>query len=532
MPVTNFGASVTVLEPLDHELGSCDLFELNEDAVARHAARATGRQRAKGKLSARERIDLLVDDGTFVELDKFTASRTGATAGADGSGDGVVTGYASIGGRRVCLFSQDVTFMGGSLGEVHAERVIKVMDLALKIGQPLIGINDGAGARIQDGVVSQAMYAEIFRRNVRASGVVPQISLIMGYCAGGAAYSPALTDFVVMVDRESHMFITGPDVVRTVTGEDVDVETLGGGLAHGSRSGNVHYVGEDEQDAIGYARELLSFLPDNHLSYPSAVAPGAAGRGVVSLDDVVPASPSAPYDMHDVIGELVDDGDFLEVQELFARNIIVGFGRVEGISVGVVASQPMHFAGCLDIDSSEKAARFVRTCNAFNVPVLTLVDVPGFLPGTEQEWNGIIRRGAKLIYAYAEATVPLVTVITRKAYGAGYDVLGSKHLGADINLAWPTAEIAVMGAEGATSIVHRRHLERVEAEGGDVASVRAKLEQKYREELCTPYTAAERGYIDAVIRPSETRDRVADALRLLSTKRDTGLFAGRGNMPV
>ncbi len=510
-----------------------------QGVVAEQADRAAEKQHSKGRLTARERIDLLLDPGSFVELDALSRPAAAAGEGAEYYGDGVVTGYGDVDGRQVWLFSQDATFMGGSLGEVHARRILKVMDLAISTGQPIIGINDGAGARIQEGVVSQALYAEIFRRNVRASGVIPQISLIMGYCAGGAAYSPALTDFVIMVDRTSHMFITGPDVVKAVTGEDISVEELGGGKTHSTRSGNVHYLAADEEEAILYAKDLLSFLPDNNLSFPP-VYPGSAladdavhseAERRAKLDEIIPTSPTQPYDMREVIAEVVDEIGLVEVQEAFAPNIVVGFSRIEGASVGIVASQPLHLAGCLDINASEKAARFVRTCNAFNIPVLTFVDVPGFLPGTEQEWTGIIRRGAKLIYAYAEATVPMVTVITRKAYGAGYDVLGSKHLGADINLAWPTAEIAVMGAEGATNIVHRRRLAAVRAAGGDVDEARAELQREYEDQLCNPYVAAERGYVDAVIEPSTTRSHVARALRGLRGKRD--LSRGeRGNMPL
>jgi propionyl-CoA carboxylase beta chain len=409
------------------------------------------------------------------------------------------------------------------------------MDLAMKIGCPVVGINDSGGARIQEGVVSLGLYAEIFRRNVHASGVVPQISLIMGPCAGGAVYSPAITDFTVMVDQTSHMFITGPDVIRTVTGEEVGFEELGGGRTHNTRSGNAHYLGTDEDDALDYVRALLSYLPGNNLSDPPVVETVAdlevtdADR---ELDTLVPDSPNHPYDMHAVLEHVLDDGDFLEVQALFAPNIVVGFGRVEGRPVGIVANQPMHFAGTLDIDASEKAARFVRTCDAFNVPVLTFVDVPGFLPGTDQEWNGIIRRGAKLLYAYAEATVPKVTVITRKAYGGAYDVMGSKHLGADVNLAWPTAQIAVMGPQGAVNILYRSELAAVAERGGDVEAERRRLIEDYEDTLVNPYIAAERGYVDAVIAPSRTRAEVVRALRLLRTKRQALPPKKHGNIPL
>ncbi|MGH3713851.1 MAG: acyl-CoA carboxylase subunit beta, partial [Micromonosporaceae bacterium] len=431
----------------------------------------------------------------------------------------------------VCVFAQDFTVFGGSLGEVYGEKIVKVMDLAIKTGCPVVGINEGAGARIQEGVVSLGLYGEIFRRNVHASGVVPQISLIMGACAGGHVYSPAITDFTVMVDQTSHMFITGPDVIKTVTGEDVTFEELGGARTHNTKSGNAHYMGTDEDDAIEYVKDLLSYLPGNNLDDPP-VLPVAPELEVTdddrSLDTLIPNSANQPYDMHTVITSVLDDGDFLETQPLFAQNILCGFGRVEGRSVGVVANQPMHFAGCLDIDASEKAARFVRTCDAFNIPVLTFVDVPGFLPGTDQEWDGIIRRGAKLIYAYAEATVPLVTVITRKAYGGAYDVMGSKHLGADINFAWPTAQIAVMGAQGAVNILYRKEL----AAASDPESARARFIEEYEDTLANPYVAAERGYVDSVIPPSQTRVAVAKALRTLRGKRETLLPRKHGNIPL
>jgi propionyl-CoA carboxylase beta chain len=433
-----------------------------------------------------------------------------------------------------------VTVFGGSLGEVYGQKIVKIMDLAMKTGRPIIGINEGGGARIQEGVVSLGLYGEIFIRNTRASGVVPQISLIMGANAGGHVYSPALTDFVVMVDKTSQMFITGPDVIKTVTGEDVGFEELGGGRTHNTKSGNAHYLATDEEDAISYVKELLSFLPSNNMSDPP-VFEGFTETGSVlasirysdrELDTLIPDSPNQPYDMHEVITRVIDDGEFLEVHPLFAPNILVGFGRVEGHSVGIVANQPTQFAGCLDIDASEKAARFVRTCDAFNIPVLTFVDVPGFLPGTDQEWNGIIRRGAKLIYAYAEATVPKVTVITRKAYGGAYDVMGSKHLGADVNLAWPTAQIAVMGAQGAANIVHRKTLAKAVEDGQDVEELRSRLQAEYEDTLCNPYIAAERGYVDSVIPPSYTRGYVARALRLLRDKRETLPPKKHGNIPL
>ena len=428
-------------------------------------------------------------------------------------GDGVVTGYGTIDGRPVAVFSQDFTVNGGSLGEVFGEKIVKVMDYALKTGCPMIGINDSGGARIQEGVVALGLYGEIFYRNVISSGVIPQISLIMGPCAGGAVYSPAITDFTLMVDKTSYMFITGPDVIKTVTGEEVTQEELGGAHAHNVKSGVAHYQAADEQDCLAHARELLSYLPSNNLEEPPPCRPADPAARLESpittreLDTLIPDSPRQPYDMHTVIEHVLDDGEFLEMHAGFAPNMVVGFGRVEGAPVGVVANQPMHSAGTLDIDASEKAARFVRTCDAFGVPVVTFVDVPGFLPGTGQEWGGIIRRGAKLIYAYAEATVPKITVITRKAYGGAYDVMGSKHLGGDINLAWPTAQIAVMGADGAVDILYRRDLAAVEdpAERADLRASSTSAE--YEDTLFNPYIAAERGYVDAVISPAETRSR-------------------------
>ena len=514
-----------------------DLDRRLDEAVHAGSAKAVEKQHAKGRKTARERIELLFDEGSFVELDELARHRSTAFGLEKNRpyGDGVITGYGTVDGRQVCVFSQDFTVFGGSLGEVYGEKITKVMDLAIKTGCPIIGINEGAGARIQEGVVSLGLYGEIFRRNVHASGVIPQISMIMGSCAGGHVYSPAVTDFTIMVDGTSNMFITGPDVIKTVTGEDVSMEDLGGARTHNTKSGNAHYMGSDEEDAIEYVKALLSYLPQNNLdevpAYDDAADPEFTDLDR-SLDSIIPDSPNQPYDMHEVIRAALDDQEFLEVQELFAPNIVVGFGRVEGHSVGVVANQPMQFAGTLDIDASEKAARFVRFCDAFNIPVLTFVDVPGFLPGTDQEWNGIIRRGAKLIYAYAEATVPLVTIITRKAYGGAYDVMGSKHLGADINVAWPTAQIAVMGAQGAANIVYRKELAAVEAEGGDVESHRAALIDEYETTLANPYVAAERGYIDAVIAPHETRLEIVRALRLLRSKREVLPAKKHGNIPL
>jgi len=507
------------------------------EALHAGSEKAVEKQHAAGKMTARERVAFLLDEGSFTEFDEFARHRS-TNFGLDKKrpfGDGVVSGYGTVDGRPVAVFSQDVTSFGGSLGEVYGEKIVKVLDFALTNGCPVVGINEGGGARIQEGVVSLGLYGEIFRRNVHASGVIPQISLIMGANAGGHVYSPALTDFVVMVDGTSQMFITGPDVVKTVTGEDVTLEELGGARTHNTKSGVAHYLGSDEEDALDYVKTLLSYLPANNLDPLPAleVAPAdVTDDGVTDadreLDTFIPDSANTPYDMHTVLEHVLDDGEFLEVQELFAPNILVGFGRVEGRPVGVVANQPTQFAGTLDIDASEKAARFVRTCDAFGIPVLTFVDVPGFLPGTSQEWDGIIRRGAKLIYAYAEATVPLVTVITRKAYGGAYDVMGSKHLGADVNLAWPTAQIAVVGAQGAVGILYRREL--AEAENPDER--RAELIAEYEDTLANPYIAADRGYVDAVILPSHTRVQVTKALRVLANKRQTLPAKKHGNIPL
>ncbi|MFC3689301.1 acyl-CoA carboxylase subunit beta [Aquipuribacter hungaricus] len=517
-----------------------DLQRRTDEAVHAGSARAVDKQHAKGKRTARERIELLLDPGSFTELDELARHRAqnfGLSANRP-YGDGVVTGYGTVDGRQVCVFAQDFTVFGGSLGEVFGEKIVKVMDLAARVGCPVVGINDSGGARIQEGVVALALYAEIFRRNVHASGVVPQISLVLGPCAGGAVYSPAITDFTVMVDQTSHMFITGPDVIKTVTGEDVGMEELGGARTHNSVSGNAHYMASDEEDAIGYVKDLLGFLPPNNLEKPPVAEPADDPAATLEreedlvLDTLVPDSANQPYDMHTVIETVVDDGHFLETQPLFAPNILCGFARVDGHPVGIVANQPMQLAGTLDIDASEKAARFVRTCDAFNVPVLTFVDVPGFLPGTGQEWGGIIRRGAKLLYAYAEATVPMVTVITRKAYGGAYCVMGSKHLGADVNLAWPTAQIAVMGAQGAANILYRGVLADAAAAGQDVDEVRSEKIAEYEDTFANPYIAAERGYVDAVVRPSTTRVEITKALRLLRTKRETLPPKKHGNIPL
>lgn len=513
--------------------GKAGILKARRADAAGRRQEAIDKQHAKGKMTALERIEAFVDPDSFQPIDGLVRHRS-HNFGLEKNrpfGDGVVTGYATVDGRPVCIFSQDFTTFGGSLGEVFGEKVVKIMDLAMKTGCPVIGLNDSGGARIQEGVVSLGLYGEIFKRNVQASGVVPQISVIMGPCAGGAVYSPAITDFTVMIDQTSHMFITGPDVIKTVTGEDVTFEDLGGARTHNSTSGVAHYMATDENDGLDYVRALLSYLPSNNLSDPP-VLPTEVHMEFTDedyeLDSIIPDSPNQPYDMHRVIETILDDDEFLETQPLFSPNMITGFGRIEGHAVGIVANQPMQFAGTLDIDASEKAARFVRTCDAFNVPVITFVDVPGFLPGTEQEYNGIIRRGAKLIYAYAEATVPLLTVVTRKAYGGAYVVMGSKHLGADINLAWPTAEIAVMGAQGAVNILYRKEL----AGSDDPDTRRTELIDEYTEHLANPYQAAERGYMDRVIFPHETRLQIVRALRTLRGKRAAGPPKKHGNIPL
>jgi propionyl-CoA carboxylase beta chain len=514
-----------------------DLKARYHEAVTASGEAAVAKQHAKGKKTARERIDQLLDPGSFVELDEFVRHRTHAF-GMEAKrpyGDAVVTGTGTIHGRQVAVYSQDFTIFGGSLGEVAGEKIIKVMELALKTGVPILGILDSGGARIQEGVVALGKYGEIFRLNTAASGVIPQISLIMGPAAGGAVYSPALTDFVIMVDKTSHMFVTGPDVIKTVTGEDVGFEELGGALTHNKVSGVSHYLASDEDDALDYARSLLSYLPDNNLSEPQVFERTVELETTDhdrALDTLIPDSPNQPYDVMTVIEHVVDDGEFLEVQPLFAPNIVIGFGRVEGRSVGIIANQPSAMAGTLNIEAGEKASRFVRFCDAFGIPILTLVDVPGYLPGTDQEWTGVIRRGAKLLYAYAEATVPLVTVITRKAYGGAYIVMGSKQLGADINLAWPTAEIAVMGGQGAVNILYRNEIKAAEAAGEDVAAVRSRLAKEYTYNVASPFLAAERGELDGVIEPSATRVAVVKALRALRTKRAVQPPKKHGNIPL
>ena len=510
---------------------------LNAKALEGGGAERIARQHEAGKLTARERIDLLLDPGSFLELDRFKVHR--ATdfdmASKKYLGDGVVTGHGLVDGRQVFVFAQDFTVFGGSLSGAYAEKICKVMDLALENGCPVVGLNDSGGARIQEGVESLAGYADIFLRNVLSSGVVPQVSAILGPCAGGAVYSPAMTDFIVMAKDTSYMFITGPDVIKTVTHEDVTKEDLGGALAHSTKSGVAHFAAEDEAGAIAIVRELLGYLPSNNLDDPPIVPtrddPAREDEG---LKTVVPDSPNKPYDIKEVIRRVVDDGHFLEVHEHFAKNMVIGFARLGGRSVGIVANQPAFLAGVLDIDASIKAARFVRLCDCFNVPLITFVDVPGFLPGTSQEWGGIITHGAKLLYAFAEATVPKVTVITRKAYGGAYDVMASKHIRADLNYAWPTAEIAVMGPEGAVNIVFRKELdEKIKAGGpGSEAAARAELVQKYRDTFANPYKAAELGYVDEVIRPEQTRPRLIRSLEALKNKRQKNPPKKHGNIPL
>ncbi len=507
------------------------LRSLREEALLGGGADRIEQQHARGRLSARERLELLLDEGTFTELDAFVTHRA-TDFGLDEQrflGDGVVTGFGTIDGRRVFVYSQDFTVFGGSLSETHAEKICKVMDLAIENGLPIIGISDSGGARIQEGVVSLGGYADIFLRNTLASGVVPQISLIMGPCAGGAVYSPAITDLVIMVEGTSYMFVTGPNVVKTVTHEEIDLEGLGGARVHNEMSGVAHFLAGGEPQALELARTLLGYLPSNNVdSVPRAGEWSPPALDGATLDALVPDSPRQSYDMHRVISGVVDDGSFTEVHAQYARNIICGFARIEGRSVGIVAQQPEVLAGVLDIDASDKAARFVRTCDCFNVPLITLVDVPGFLPGVDQEHRGIIRHGAKLLYAYSEATVPKITVITRKAYGGAYDVMSSKHVRADMNFAWPTAEIAVMGVEGAVNIIFRDRI----AEAEDADAERGRLIAEYEDRFANPYIAAARGYVDEVILPSETRVRVAGALALLENKRQTVPAKKHGNIPL
>jgi propionyl-CoA carboxylase beta chain len=507
------------------------LEELNARATLGGGEARIERQHAAGKLTARERIELLLDPGTFVETDRFVVHRCTDFGMEEQKipGDGVVTGYGKVNGRLVFLFAQDFTVFGGSLSGAFAEKICKVMDLAMKAGAPFVGLNDGAGARIQEGVVSLGGYGEVFTRNVLASGVIPQISAIMGPCAGGAVYSPVMTDFILMVKNTSNMFITGPDVIKTVTHEEVSAEALGGALAHASKSGVADFAVSSEEECIALIRNLLSFIPQNNLEDPPFVpSEDPADRQESSLRNLIPDSPNKPYDMVELIKLVVDDANFLEVHPLFGKSIVVGFGRFGGRSVGIVANQPAHRAGVLDIDSSRKAARFVRFCDAFNLPIITFVDVPGFLPGVDQEHGGIITHGSKLLYAFCEATVPRVTVITRKAYGGAYVVMSSKHTRADVNFAFPSAEIAVMGPDGAVNIVFRKELQ----EASDPAARRVELEADYREKFANPFKAAELGYIDEVIKPEETRIRIIRSLEMLANKRDQNPPRKHGNIPL
>jgi acetyl-CoA carboxylase carboxyltransferase component len=507
------------------------LRKLREEARLGGGVERIAKQHAAGKLTARERLELLLDPGSFREMDMLVTHR------AVGFGiekrrpytDGVITGHGTIGGRLVFVFSQDFTVFGGALGEAHAEKICKVMDLAMKVGAPVIGLNDSAGARIQEGVVSLGAYTDIFVRNVDASGVIPQISVIMGTCAGGATYSPALTDFILMVKGTSHMFITGPGVIKAVTHEEVDFEQLGGAMRHNATSGVAHFAAENEEHCLEQLRLLLSYIPQNNMEDPPSVAPtDDALRMDEELDHIVPDSPNKPYDMRDIMRRVVDDGDYFEVQEHWARNITIGFARLNGRSVGLVGQNPAYLAGVLDIDSSTKGGRFVRFCDCFNIPIITFVDVPGFLPGVAQEHGGIIRHGAKLLYAYCEATVPKISVITRKGYGGAYVVMGSKHVRGDINYAWPGAEIAVMGPDGAVNIIFRKEI----ASAEDPEATREELVRDYREKFANPYSAAGRGYVDEVIEPHETRPRLIDALEVLHNKRAANPPKKHGNIPL
>jgi acetyl-CoA carboxylase carboxyltransferase component len=508
-----------------------ELGKLKEAALHAGNPKAIERQHARGKLTARERLEILLDPGSFVELDMLARHRAHGfeIEKTRPLTDGVITGWGTVDGRKVFVFSQDFTVFGGALGEVFAEKIHKVMDLAESVGAPFVGLNDGAGARIQEGVVSLAAYGGIFYRNVKASGVIPQISVIMGPCAGGAVYSPAMTDFIFMVRGTSHMFITGPDVVKAVTGEDVTQEELGGAMTHASKSGVASFVYEDERQCLEEVRYLLSFLPSNNLEDPPYIAPeDDPERPCPSLIDLIPDSPNKPYDMKKVIAEVVDDGDFMEVFPFWAGNIVTGFARIDGHAVGIVGNQPQVLAGTLDIDASEKGARFVRTCDAFNIPLVTFVDVPGFLPGTDQEYGGIIRHGAKLLYAYCEASVPRIQVITRKAYGGAYVVMNSKSIGSDLAFAWPSAEIAVMGPQGAVNIIFRKELEAAD----DPETRRVELVEEYTERFANPYVAAERGYVDDVIDPADTRAVLCRSLAMLRTKQEKLPQRKHGNVPL
>jgi propionyl-CoA carboxylase beta chain len=547
-PVPN---TVSAAKPDPHQRNLAELAARHAIAEEGGGAERRERERKAGKLSARERIDFLLDEATFEETDKFVTHRATDFGMAEQRvpGDGFITGYGRVHGRVVFCFAQDFTVFGGSLSEANAAKIVKIMDMAMKVGAPVVGLNDSGGARIQEGVVSLAGYTDIFLRNTLASGVVPQISAIMGPCAGGAVYSPAITDFTVMTEKTSYMFVTGPDVIKTVTHEDVTKDALGGAVTHNEISGVAHFMAHDDQECLATVRELLSFLPSNNLDGPPRKATqDDPARADVALDTIIPTESNQPYDMVDVIARVVDDGYFFQVQEHFARNIVVGFARMAGRSVGIVANQPAFLAGVLDINASVKGARFVRFCDAFNIPLITFEDVPGFMPGIQQEHGGIIRHGAKLLYAFAEATVPKLTVITRKAYGGAYCVMSSKHLRTDLNLAWPTAEIAVMGPEGAVNIVYKRELDltvrRAEAMWPQgkafteeeklavLAEARKEKVEEFRERFANPYVAAERGYIDAVIRPSETRRRLNSALDMLGTKREKSPAKKHGNIPL
>ncbi|NLP38838.1 propionyl-CoA carboxylase beta chain [Corynebacterium pollutisoli] len=519
-----------------------DLKRRRAEATYPMGEKAVERVHSQKRLTARERLDYLLDEGSFVETDMLAKHRTTdfGMGKKRPTTDGIVTGWGTIDGREVCIFSQDGTVFGGALGEVYGEKMIKIMDLAVTTGRPLIGLYEGAGARIQDGAVSLDQIARTFYQNIHASGVVPQISVIMGACAGGNAYSPALTDFVVMVDQTSKMFVTGPDVIKTVTGEEITQEELGGATTHMSTAGNSHFTAKTDEEALDWVHDLVGFLPSNNRT----VAPyeefsadeGAVGDNITAddlkLDGIIPDSPTQPYDVREVIECLTDDGEYLEIQAERAENVVIAFGRIEGQSVGFVANQPSVYAGCLDIDSSEKAARFIRTCDAFNIPIVLLVDVPGFLPGAGQEYGGILRRGAKLLYAYGEATVPKITVTMRKAYGGAYCVMGSKGLGADVNLAWPTAQIAVMGAAGAVGFIYRKELKEASDKGLDVVELAKSFEREYEDHMLNPYKAAERGLIDAVILPSETRGMIARNLRLYKDKNVSRPARKHGNIPL
>ncbi|MBP3088707.1 acyl-CoA carboxylase subunit beta [Corynebacterium sp. sy017] len=522
-----------------------DLITRRRKALLPLGKAALAKVRSQGRLSARDRLEYLLDEGSFIETDQLAKHRTFSFSMQEKrpETDGIITGWGTIDGREVCIFSQDGTVFGGALGEVYGEKMCKIMRLAVDTGRPLIGLYEGAGARIQDGAVSLDLIAQTFYHNINASGVVPQISVIMGSSAGGNAYSPALTDFVIMVENSAKMFVTGPDVIKTVTGEEVSQEQLGGAAIHMTTAGNSHYTAESDKDALDFVADLISFLPDNNRCV-APITDHHVDEGTIDscltpddmrLDTIIPDSPSIPYDVHEVISALTDDGDYLEIQAQRAENVVIAFGRIEGQSVGFVANQPTQLAGCLDIDSAEKAARFIRTCDAFNIPIIMLVDVPGFLPGTNQEHGGILRRGAKLLYAYGEATVPKITVTMRKAYGGAYCVMGSKGLGADVNFAWPTAQIAVMGAAGAVGFLHRKEITAATKNGmsaENIAELIHSFEREYEDQMLTPYLAAERGLIDAVILPRETRSQLARNLRLLRTKHVQRPARKHGNIPL